>query len=494
MNNDPTINQDLINTPKLQTQFKRKPFTNNLKKVIYICSTLVGILAFTTSIFVGVTRIKQTQNFDSQASIEQLVDNNLGTFISPKAITTASASHKNFPASYAIDNNKDTFWNSGNFPEQWIQLDFGKTIEVSAVRLLINQFPAGHSKHIILAGENINSLKKVHIFEKETDNNQWLVYKFPKTIQNARYIRIHTEKSKSWVSWKEVQVYEAKNEPNADSLSKITDHVWDNGLSKRCIVTGNRSTWYKETSECEQGNSNHWQLGFQSEQGYGASNHCNEFSGINTLNTPLSLNFLERGNNTYAVNMEIDLINNEHPCGDNHFNWFVFMHQNPASRYPLPSKLLTKHTVFYTKDARNGVARLIAGMSGFVRNTPTAQVEGFTIEVGLNVDDGWGDMFPNSPLISKCTFDVCGSNHIFIDGNYFDISVDDNVETVVTIPWYKIYNYLINENHIPKPYQVSPAYLSTGGVSLGFEVNNYSAKNSYKANLLHSDFLVLETE
>lgn len=283
----------------------------------------------------------------------------------------------------------------------------------------------------------------------------------------------------------------------------ISSTIWDNGLSKRCVITALTPTaqaggqpLYQDLSQCLLDDpifsQSRWQLGFQAESGYGATGNCEGFPAINTTNSPLTFNWLDQNDGTLTGHLTLDLLSKPHPCPGAHFNWFIFMNQATATAtLPRIDRLQTSHTVFYKKITQNGASRLIASVGGFIKTSEASNPEMFSIEVALDLD-GWGDNFPSDPIISKCDQATCGSTHVFIDGSQFNLHVTAEQEQTVTIPWNTIYSYLVSHNHLPAPYEYSNAYLSTGNVGLGFEVNNFSQNDSYFAELFQADFAIIE--
>lgn len=118
---------------------------------------------------------------------------------------TASISLPDHPPSAAIDGDQDTWWSAGAGPVQWLQLDLGATVELSSIRLTTSQYPAGATVHRLLIGDSPDDLEVVHTFSGSTSDLQALTFDFA-TGTAARYIRIETTSSPSWVAWREIDV------------------------------------------------------------------------------------------------------------------------------------------------------------------------------------------------------------------------------------------------------------------------------------------------
>lgn len=120
--------------------------------------------------------------------------------------TSTSNSESGRPSKFAVDGNTSTDWGSGNFPPQWIEIDLGAPATITAIRLLVTQYPSGTTIHRILARAIDAEFTEVHQFEQFTSTGQWLVFKLPQPLENIQIVRIETIKSPSWVGWIEIEV------------------------------------------------------------------------------------------------------------------------------------------------------------------------------------------------------------------------------------------------------------------------------------------------
>ncbi|PWU22443.1 MAG: hypothetical protein C5B48_10045 [Candidatus Rokuibacteriota bacterium] len=123
--------------------------------------------------------------------------------------TTASSSFWIQQPPLAVDENPFTYWNSGNFPPQWIEVDLGSPVSVGEVALSITQLPNGYTVHSVygkLSATDPYTL--LHVFAGPTVDSQTLRTTLD-TPFTARYIRIQSTTSPSWVAWREVGVYPA---------------------------------------------------------------------------------------------------------------------------------------------------------------------------------------------------------------------------------------------------------------------------------------------
>ena len=118
----------------------------------------------------------------------------------------ASGSLPENPASYAIDGILETIWNSGSGPEQWIQIDLGRPATVSAIQLVVSQYPAGETFHQVWVGTDANSLTLIHEFRGLTADPDRLEFKPSSPLTDIRYIRVVTIQGSSWVAWREIEI------------------------------------------------------------------------------------------------------------------------------------------------------------------------------------------------------------------------------------------------------------------------------------------------
>lgn len=109
----------------------------------------------------------------------------------------------------AFDANEDTNWGAGNFPPQYIQLDFRKNTTLDHIELVVGQFPQGFTLHRLSGATDSNPpmLQELHTFGGVTNDNDVLTYTFDPGNRVFRYLRVETIQSPSWVSWKEIRIF-----------------------------------------------------------------------------------------------------------------------------------------------------------------------------------------------------------------------------------------------------------------------------------------------
>lgn len=121
-------------------------------------------------------------------------------------VATASASLPDDPPSAAVDGDRETIWNAGDGPEQWIQLDLGQPRSIAGLRLLVAQSPAGPTVHQVWVGASESELRLAHEFAESTADGQELAWAPAASEEDVRVMRVLTTESPSWVAWREIEV------------------------------------------------------------------------------------------------------------------------------------------------------------------------------------------------------------------------------------------------------------------------------------------------
>ena len=127
-----------------------------------------------------------------------------GAKIVPTSATASSSAPASSPK-FAFDYDVTTVWNAGNYAPSWIQLDLGKPVTISRVRLNVAQDPPGPTTHTISGGPTPDSLTPIGTLDGNTTDDQWL--ELNQSANNVRYVKIETTKSPSWVAWREIEIY-----------------------------------------------------------------------------------------------------------------------------------------------------------------------------------------------------------------------------------------------------------------------------------------------
>jgi hypothetical protein len=111
----------------------------------------------------------------------------------------------------AVDGDPGTLWNAGGGPPQWIEIDLGEPIDVTEIRLLTSQSPAGQTVHRVYgkgpATDGVFAL--LAELNGPTDDSQSLVVAASPTWIGIQVLRVETVVSPSWVAWREIEVHRA---------------------------------------------------------------------------------------------------------------------------------------------------------------------------------------------------------------------------------------------------------------------------------------------
>ena len=145
----------------------------------------------------------------SKPSRERLPSSSYGSILPWVSWPRHRPSTRGIPsaASLAVDGNWWTYWNSGNFPPQWIEVDLDAVHTVGEIRLGITQLPDSPTTHSVFGRSSTSEpWTLLHTFDGYTVDQQVLTYVAPTPLE-LRFIRVETTSSWSWVAWREVEVY-----------------------------------------------------------------------------------------------------------------------------------------------------------------------------------------------------------------------------------------------------------------------------------------------
>ncbi|MBE2222172.1 MAG: discoidin domain-containing protein [Anaerolineae bacterium] len=134
---------------------------------------------------------------------------------------TASRSLPDSPPEYAVDGLVDRGWVAGSHAEQWIQIDLGQPAEVTSIRLVIDQWPAGLTVHQIWGGNQ--ELQLLHEFRSTTAIHEILEFSPETSLTDIQTIRVVTLDSPSWVSWFEIEIFGPSLEKAEDGATLLPE-------------------------------------------------------------------------------------------------------------------------------------------------------------------------------------------------------------------------------------------------------------------------------
>jgi F5/8 type C domain len=124
-----------------------------------------------------------------------------------RSVTASSAAFEG-PPSAAVDGSVGTMWNAAGPPGAWIEVDLGAAYDISVLRLVVAQTPAGRALHKIFgkaaAGDPYSEL---HELDAVTSDGQVVTIAPSSAWPGVRYLRIETVWSPSWPAWREIQIF-----------------------------------------------------------------------------------------------------------------------------------------------------------------------------------------------------------------------------------------------------------------------------------------------
>jgi len=120
---------------------------------------------------------------------------------------TASSSLPTNPPSDAVDGDNFSYWNSGDYPSQSIEIDLGRAYDIGRVDLSITQLPNSYTVHDVYGrADTGDPWTLLHELAGFTTDLQILEFT---ANAHVRYLKIETTSSASWVAWREIAVYPA---------------------------------------------------------------------------------------------------------------------------------------------------------------------------------------------------------------------------------------------------------------------------------------------
>jgi hypothetical protein len=127
-----------------------------------------------------------------------------------KPVSASSAAPEG-PAANAVDGLVGTMWNSTGVPPGWLEVDLGAQYDVSLLRLVIAQTPAGRAVHKIYGRSTLAGAPGTELYELDatTVDGQIVEISPVPSWAGVRYLRVHTVWGPSWPAWREIQVFEA---------------------------------------------------------------------------------------------------------------------------------------------------------------------------------------------------------------------------------------------------------------------------------------------
>ena len=139
-------------------------------------------------------------------------------------VATPSRSRLGNEAGAPFDGNLESYWTAGDVPApQWIELDLGRTVGVTGIRLLTAQPVAGSTAHqVTVAGPSL-APRELAAFTGVTSDRQWLEARSVEPLAGVRTVRVTTTSAASLVGWREIELLLAPGSALAPCASAGTN-------------------------------------------------------------------------------------------------------------------------------------------------------------------------------------------------------------------------------------------------------------------------------
>jgi hypothetical protein len=147
--------------------------------------------------------------YNASGIYEQVID------LSERLGTTSGSpdSVRVFHPALAFDGDaqgQHSYWNSGGFPVQWIEVDLQRKVQLAEIRLVVAQSPDGATHHEIWVSDDpirddLSGARRIHEHEGMTKDHDILEARIMEDV-SARFVQVRTLVSPSWVAWMEIEV------------------------------------------------------------------------------------------------------------------------------------------------------------------------------------------------------------------------------------------------------------------------------------------------
>ncbi|MEZ4389605.1 MAG: discoidin domain-containing protein [Polyangiales bacterium] len=129
------------------------------------------------------------------------------TNVAPLGVATAQSAWSGQVATRANDGNRCTGWNAGTYPQRWWQVDLREVMPIRGITLIPDQSPSpANVVHVVSVSSNGSSFTNVRTISQVMSNGGTYSFDFGQNV-SARYVRVTTTSSPSWVAWSEVGVF-----------------------------------------------------------------------------------------------------------------------------------------------------------------------------------------------------------------------------------------------------------------------------------------------
>lgn len=116
------------------------------------------------------------------------------------------ASAANNDLALAVDGNSSTAWSAGTFAPVWYEIDLGSMKPFYGLNIVLEQSPSGNTNFLVSTAGEDRLFEEYHSFVGNTQAGSELKRQ-DVTGFNVRYVRIQAISSPSWISFREVVIY-----------------------------------------------------------------------------------------------------------------------------------------------------------------------------------------------------------------------------------------------------------------------------------------------
>jgi hypothetical protein len=120
---------------------------------------------------------------------------------------SVSADANTSDSSRAGDGDSCTVWNAGGFAPHAVTFDFGVVTSFRVVTLIPEMTPSGAVEHVIELSDDGKRFAVAHRIQAPLSSGVPETLRLPRT-ERARFVRVTSKKSPSWIAWREVAFFQ----------------------------------------------------------------------------------------------------------------------------------------------------------------------------------------------------------------------------------------------------------------------------------------------
>ena len=129
----------------------------------------------------------------------------------PDPWVVASRAGPDHPTYAALDGDFQTWWGAEAHPVQWIEIGLDEVTSVAELRLTVSQTPEGYTEHRVYGRTGLEAeLRLLHTFSGHTGDGDVLTVTPTTPWPAVCFMRVVTDVSPSWVSWREIDIIDSR--------------------------------------------------------------------------------------------------------------------------------------------------------------------------------------------------------------------------------------------------------------------------------------------